>query len=232
MNNIAIITARGGSKRIPKKNIRIFHGKPIIAYSIEAALKSSLFEEVIVSTDSLEIAEIAKAYGASVPFLRSRKNSDDYATSVDVVIEVLENCEKMGKCFEYGCCIYPTAPFIESKDLQEAYRQMIEADTDSCSSVVKFGFPPQRAYIIKDGSLQYIYPENLNKRSQDLEPMYHDAGQFYFFKTHGVICEKRLILQRNIPYIMDNLKVQDIDNEEDWKLAELKYSFLKEIYKE
>lgn len=231
MNNIAIITARGGSKRIPKKNIRIFHGKPIIAYSIEAALKSSLFQDVIVSTDSLEIAETAKAYGASVPFLRSSKNSDDYATSVDVVIEVLENCEKMGKYFDYGCCIYPTAPFVEAKDLQDAYRQMEKAGADSCVSVTKFSFPPQRAYTIQDGCLRLVYPENLNKRSQDLEPMYHDAGQFYFFKSCGVIREKRFTLQSNVPYIMDNLKAQDIDNEEDWKLAEVKYSLLKEMNK-
>lgn len=223
MKNIAILTARGGSKRIPKKNIRNFLGRPILSYSIEAALLSGLFEEVLVSTDSEEIAEIAKAYGAAVPFLRSKKNADDFSTSADAVIEVLKRYGELGKQFDYGCCIYPTAPFITESDLQKAYDLMIKAHADCVVSVVKFDFPPQRGYIIKGQHLILLHPENYEKRSQDLEPVYHDAGQFYFFKPEGVKTEKRLILPNNIPYIMDQQRVQDIDDEEDWKLAEIKY---------
>lgn len=228
MKNIAIVTARGGSKRIPNKNIRDFLGKPILSYSINAALESKLFAEVMVSTDSEKIASIAKEYGAAVPFLRSKKNADDFATSVDAVIEVLNKCEEIGKVFDYGCCIYPTAPFMKAGDLIQSYRLMLESDADCAVSVVKFDFPPQRGYKIKNGRLHLINPENYEIRSQDLEPIYHDAGQFYFFKPEGVKSEKKLTLRNNVPYIVDSLRVQDIDNEEDWKLAELKYRILYE----
>lgn len=226
MSNIAIITARGGSKRIPKKNIRDFLGKPIIAYSIEAAIHSCIFDEIMVSTDSEEIAEVAKAYGAKVPFFRSRETSGDFATSASAVIEVIKKYGESGAEFDYGCCLYPTAPFVEPKDLEEAYRRMVQSGADSSVSVVRYSFPPQRAYIIKDGCLRYAQPENYPRRSQDLEPMYHDTGQFYFFKPEGVLRENRLTLESNVPYEMDELRVQDIDSETDWVLAELKYSIM------
>ena len=151
MNNLAIITARGGSKRIPKKNIREFCGKPIIAYSILAALESKLFSEVMVSTDDLEIAEIAKQYGANVPFLRSEKTSDDFATTRDVLVEVLTEYEKRGQVFDHMCCIYPTAPFVTAQKLKVAYDTMIEHDADDISPMVRYSYPPQRSFYIRDG---------------------------------------------------------------------------------
>ena len=179
MNAIAIITARGGSKRIPRKNIKEFLGKPIISYSIEAALKSGLFEEVMVSTDDEEIAQIARKAGASVPFMRSINTSDDFATTDDVLLEVLDDYEKIGKTFEYMACIYPTAPFVTPEKLSEAIRLLKEHRATGVMPVVPFSFPPQRGMVVSEGRLAYCYPENAMKRSQDLETMYHDCGQFY-----------------------------------------------------
>lgn len=223
MKSIAIITARGGSKRIPKKNIRIFCGKPIIAYSIEAALQSKIFDEVMVSTDSEEIAEIAIRYGASVPFMRSEKTSNDYATTRDVLMEVLESYEKLGKTFDYMACIYPTAPFVTSSKIKEAMRSLQEQDAYELIPVVRFSFPPQRAYIVKDGMLAFKWPEFRSSRSQDLEPFYHDAGQFYFYNIEKYIKSDGNIQERILPQIMSETEVQDIDNEEDWIIAEQKY---------
>ena len=224
MSIIAIITARGGSKRIPKKNIKDFCGKPIIAYSIEAALKSELFDEVMVSTDDLEIAEVAKKYGANVPFMRSEKNSDDYATTADVLKEVLEEYSKRGeKKFEWMCCIYPTAPFITAKKLQESFEYLQKYNADALTPVVKFSYPPQRCFIINNGFLQYKWSENINARSQDLVPLYHDVGQYYFWKVDKFLSDT---IEKVIPYILDELQVQDIDNLDDWKLAELKYKMM------
>lgn len=230
MSAIAIITARGGSKRIPKKNIKEFCDKPIIAYSIEAALKSGIFDEVMVSTDSEEIAEIAEKYGAKVPFLRSSENAGDFASTADVIAEVLECYAREGKTFEYTCCIYPTAPFVTAKKLQDALQKMIDEDADSLMPVVSFSFPPQRGMVIREGKLSYMFPENAMKRSQDLETMYHDCGQFYFLKTDEFLKEKKLVLNKATAMEMSELEVQDIDNESDWNLAELKYrlSVLKE----
>ena len=182
MKNIAIITARGGSKRIPKKNIKDFCGKPIIAYSIEAALTSDLFETVMVSTDSEEIAEIAKYYGASIPFLRGASTSNDYATTVDVLKEVLEEYKSHGKVFDWICCLYPTAPFITRKMLKEAMDTLMDSTAESLMPVVQFSNPPQRALEIENGRLKYIYPEYESMRSQDLDIQYHDCGQFYICK--------------------------------------------------
>lgn len=195
---IAIITARGGSKRIPKKNIKDFCGKPIIAYSIEAAISSKLFDEVMVSTDSEEIAEIAKKYGASVPFMRSAETSNDYATTNDVLIEVFNEYKKRGQEFDIAVCIYPTAPFVTADKLKRAI-DMVEKDgADAVTPVVQFSFPPQRAFIIRDNALEYQYPENASARSQDLEPIYHDCGQFYVMKPKnvmdGIIIKKQLQL--------------------------------------
>lgn len=221
---IAIITARGGSKRIPKKNIKDFCGKPILAYSIEAALQSQLFDEVMVSTDSQEIADIAIEYGASVPFMRSEATANDFATTNDVLVEVFTEYEKRGQKFDEAVCIYPTAPFITVKKLQDAVRVMEEEQADALTPVVRFSFPPQRAFVIREGSLEYQFPECAPKRSQDLEPIYHDCGQFYVMKVENVL--KGLPAKKTVPLIVSELEVQDIDNEEDWKLAEMKYRMM------
>lgn len=221
---IAIITARGGSKRIPKKNIKEFCGKPIMAYSIEAAVDSQLFDEVMVSTDSEEIAEIAKKYGANVPFMRSAKTSDDHATTNDVLMEVFGEYEKRGQHFGLAVCLYPTAPFITAEKLREAVALMEQEGADAVTPVVRFSFPPQRAYIVQDGSLQYQFPENAKVRSQDLEPIYHDCGQFYVMKVDNVL--NGIPAEKHIPLIVSELEVQDIDNEEDWQIAEMKYRLM------
>lgn len=224
MKSIAIITARGGSKRIPKKNIKEFCGKPIIAYSIEAALSSGVFDEVMVSTDSEEIKSIALSYGASVPFLRSEKTSNDFATTADVLEEVLNTYSEAGCLFDYFACIYPTAPFITGKKLSEA-AQLI-ADADAVVSVVRYSFPPQRAYVIKAGAVKYMYPEYERARSQDLEPVYHDCGQFYFCKCQMFLEKHSVILPDTKPYILPEEEVQDIDTMSDWEIAEAKFSVL------
>lgn len=223
MSRLAIITARGGSKRIPSKNIKPFLGKPILAYSIEAAINSGLFDEVMVSTDSEEIAAIAKEYGAEVPFYRSTKTSDDYATTADVLHEVLEEYEKRGKTFEVACCLYPTAPFVTSKKLVTAVEMLESSELDTVFPVVPFSFPPQRGMIVVDGRLTPFQPEHMNTRSQDLTPMYHDVGQFYVFKTEPFKGCNNLMQGRLIPYVMPEMEVQDIDNMSDWKIAEIKY---------
>ncbi len=218
---IAVITARGGSKRIPKKNIKDFCGKPILAYSIEAALESKLFDEVMVSTDSEEIAEIAKKYGASVPFMRSEKTSDDFATTSDVLQEVMEEYEKRGKIFDVLVCIYPTAPFITADKLKKAVLLRKEKNADQVTPVVRYSFPPQRAFVIKEGRLEYQYPEYRLTRSQDLEAIYHDCGQFYVMNAEKM--RKKQSFEDTIPFIISELEVQDIDNEDDWEIAEMKY---------
>ena len=226
MKAIAIIPARGGSKRIPKKNIKSFLGKPIISYPIEAALKSKLFNEIMVSTDDEEIAEISKMLGASVPFLRSTKNSDDFATTVDVLLEVIEEYKKRGKVFNYVCCIYPTTPFISPEKLNHSFKFLIEKKAESLIPIVRFSYPIQRALRIKNDSLQYIYPENRNKRSQELELTFQDAGQFYWIKTDVLINQSSLVTDNSIAYEISELEVQDIDSETDWKIAEIKYQIL------
>ena len=227
MAKIAIITARGGSKRIPGKNIKEFLGKPIIAYSIEAALQSGLFEEVMVSTDSEEIAKISIVYGAKVPFMRSDKNSDDYATTANVIKEVLSEYGKIQRTFEWLCCIYPTAPFVTAQKLNEAMCKIKSKNANGLIPVVKFSYPPQRAFIIDEqGDLQYKYPENINKRSQDLQAFYHDAGQFYFARVDKFLEFENLVFDGCISTILNELEVQDIDSTDDWKLAEVKYKLI------
>ncbi len=228
MSRIAIITARGGSKRIPKKNIKEFCGKPIICYSIEAALSSGLFDEVMVSTDSEEIAEIAKKAGAKVPFMRSAGNSDDHATTADVLLEVLADYEKAGKTFDSLCCIYPTAPFVTASKLKEASKLLEDADADAVVPVVRYSFPPQRAFVRSGDYTVMKYPEHARTRSQDLEPYFHDAGQFYFLKAASFLKEKAVFMPKLISLEMPETEVQDIDNETDWKLAELKYSMMEQ----
>ena len=223
---IAIITARGGSKRIPKKNVKEFCGKPIIAYSIKAALDSGIFDEVMVSTDSEEIAEIARAYGAKVPFMRSAKTSDDFATTADVLMEVLERYQEMGRTFDVMSCIYPTAPFVTPQKLQSAYDTLKKEQAVMAMPVVAFSYPPQRSYVLNGNMLEMKWKENYNKRSQDLEKMYHDAGQFYMYQVDAFVRLKGQMTESIVPVIVDEMEVQDIDNETDWKLAEQKYRLM------
>ncbi len=229
MSAIAIITARGGSKRIPRKNIKIFCGKPIIHYSIEAAIQSGIFDEVMVSTDDEEIAEISKAAGANVPFFRSAETSSDTATTADVLLEVLDEYEKRGQSFEYGCCIYPTAPFITPRKLKEAMDELVKSGAESIVPMQEFSYPPQRGLFIDDeGLVKMLHPEHALTRSQDLQKQYHECGQFYIFRNDAFRIQKDTTMERSIPYIIDPVESQDIDNESDWLLAELKYRFLTE----
>ena len=235
MTSVAIITARGGSKRIPRKNIRDFCGKPIIAYAIAAALDSGLFDEVMVSTDSPEIAELAKAHGASVPFMRSPSASDDYATTADVLHEVLSAYAEREKSFDFMCCLYPTAPFVTAEKLRVAHTAFMESGADMLEPVVAFSYPPQRSFSIEAGLLAYNYPEHVRTRSQDLPTWYHDAGQFYFYRVEAFrrsvegCNEQGGYDLRCVPFVMNEMEVQDIDTLMDWQLAEAKYRLLQEM---
>lgn len=230
MKNVAIITARGGSKRIPRKNIKDFLGKPIIAYSIEMALASNIFSEVMVSTDDDEIIEVALQYGAKVPFKRSEKNSDDFATTHDVIKEVLDQYISLGENFDFACCIYPTAPLISVQTLRAAYEKIITNAFDLVMPIVPFSYPILRSFIKDENqNIQYAFPENINKRSQDLPKYFHDAGQFYFLNVESYLSRGKLIGEKMFGVELDELQVQDIDNEVDWKLAEMKYTIFNNI---
>ena len=227
-NKLAIIPARGGSKRIPRKNIKEFLGKPIIAYSIEAAILSKMFDEVMVSTDDTEIVEVAKQYGAKVPFIRSKKNADDFATTYDVLEEVLLNYKNRGQEFEYACCIYPCAPFVSSEKLKKTFEILIKNNYDTVFPIMSFSFPIQRALKVSENKRVVMFDEKyLLNRSQDLERAYHDAGQFYWFQVDKIL-ENKKILTDNSGYIeITEVDGQDIDNEMDWKLAEIKYKYFR-----
>ncbi len=230
MKKLAIIPARGGSKRIPKKNIKPFLGKPIIAYSIESALNSALFDEVMVSTDDQEIAEIAVKYGAKVPFLRSKKNSDDFASTYDVIEEVLKEYQKRGLEFEITFCIYPAAPFVNKEKFISAFNSLIKNNFDCVFPAQKFSFPIQRAFVISDrvNKIELKFPEYVNFRTQDLKESFYDAGQFYCFRPSKIIEQKKMWTDNTGIIIIDELEGQDIDNLTDWKLAELKFKLLNE----
>lgn len=222
--NLAIIPARGGSKRIPGKNIKDFLGKPVIVYSIEVALKSGLFGEVMVSTDDEQIAEVARKAGASVPVLRSPKNADDHATLADVVLEVVDYYKNKGDRFDKICCILPTAPLISQDRLKEGYKLLVSSDYGSVIPVVPFSFPILRSFKINENNLLELnWPENFNTRSQDLPPSYHDSGSFYWVDYDRFQQEKSLLTQKSGAIVLSEIEVQDIDTETDWKLAGLKY---------
>ena len=223
MAKLAIIPARGGSKRIPRKNIKPFIGKPIIAYSIEAALKSNLFDEVMVSTDDKEIANIAKEYGAKVPFIRSVKNSDDFATTFDVIEEVIQVYKSQGKEFENLCCLYSCAPLITNELLLKSYDLLIRGKFDSVFPIIAYSFPIQRALRIDQRRVSMMLEENLNVRSQDLEDSFHDAGQFYWCNIKQLLVSRKILTQNTGGVKISELEAQDIDTEIDWKMAELKY---------
>lgn len=223
MKNIAIIPARGGSKRIPKKNIKDFLGQPIISYSIQAALESQCFSEVMVSTDDEEIARIAKSYGASVPFLRSNDNSGDFATLADVVEETISNYRKKGEEFDYFCCILPTAPLTSSEKIKEGFKLIVAKKNNGVVPVVRFSYPIQRALKVENDELKMFDPESYNMRSQDLLPAYHDSGQFYWLKVDSFLKSKNFFAENTGIIELSEMEVQDIDTEEDWGIAELKY---------
>jgi N-acylneuraminate cytidylyltransferase len=223
MKTLAIIPARGGSKRIPKKNVKDFLGQPIINYSIDAALNAGCFDEVMVSTDDPEIAEIAKKAGAKIPFMRSRITSGDFSTTVDVIKEVLDEYRKIGKHPEYVCCIYPTAPFITSGKLLNAFNLISSKKAESVVPVVRFSFPILRSFKIEDGLVKLNWPEYRDYRSQDLPLSFHDCGQFYLLHVPTFLEKFTLFPEHTLPLEMAESEVQDIDNDEDWKIAELKY---------
>lgn len=228
MKTIAIIPARGGSKRIPRKNIKDFLGMPIIAYSIKAALESGMFDEVMVSTDDEEIAEVAKEYGASVPFLRSAETSNDFATTADVINEVLDKYEGVGRKFDAVACIYATAPFVTPDRLKDAVGLIESKDFDSAFSCVEFSYPVLRSLTINtEGRIGMKWPEYKNSRSQDLEKFYHDAGQFYISTIEAFKNSNSFWGENTAPVILSELEVQDLDTPTDWVLAEMKYRLLK-----
>lgn len=226
MKTLAIITARGGSKRIPRKNIKPFMGKPMIAYAIEAARKSGVFQEVMVSTEDEEIARIAEEWGAKVPFFRSTETASDYATTADVIDEVLRVYRERGMEFDSFCCIYPCVPFLTDVVLKEAYEEFLGAD--ALIPVCPFSQIPEWAFTICDGILVPKYPEMANVRSQDIPPSYSDPGMFYYSTTESFARTRSVVPSNVRPYVMDEIHCQDIDNDIDWKMAELKFRFINE----
>lgn len=223
MKNLCIIPARGGSKRIPRKNVKPFLGKPMLAYSIEAALATGLFDEVMVSTDDKEIAEVACKYGANVPFMRSEETANDFATTADVLHEVIDRYKKQGRNFDNFCCIYATAPMTQGTDIIAAFNRLIKSEFTIVYPVVAFSYPIWRCLdLAEDGSMQRHWPEFENSRSQDLPKEYHDTGTFYWYKTQDWLKGNLKIGGIEV----DEMTIQDIDTETDWKLAEMKYKLL------
>lgn len=227
MKNLCIIPARGGSKRIPRKNIKPFMGKPIMAYSIEAALKSDLFDEVMVSTDDEEIVAVAKQYGANVPFLRSEETANDYAGLNEVIAEVVKKYKDLGKDFDNVCCILSTAPLLQAEDLEASYQKLIDTEFECVYPIVEFSYPILRSLVFnQQGEIVMKWPEYSNTRSQDLEPCFHDAGSFYWIDAKAYARDYSFDSLKCSGYILDPIKVQDIDTEFDWLFAEMKFQFL------
>lgn len=219
---LAIIPARGGSKRIPRKNIRPFAGRPIIAYAIEAARDAGLFDRIVVSTDDEEIAAVARSFGAETPFVRPPELSDDHATTLEVLRHAVERISETGLAVDLVCCIYSTAPFVRATDICAAGEAIMESGADFCLSVTTFPFPIQRAVrIMPSGRLQMFQPEHLNTRSQDLEEGYHDVGQFFWAQPTALRERKPVFGPGTIPYVIPRYRAQDIDTQEDWERAEL-----------
>jgi pseudaminic acid cytidylyltransferase len=223
MKTLAVIPARGGSKRIPRKNIRKFLGKPVIAYSIQAALDSALFDEVMVSTDDVEIGQVAQAFGARIPFFRSAQTSDDYAAISDVLAEVLTEYEARSEIFDDICVLYPAAPFVTGARIAQGIDLLRRGGHDAVFYVVRYSHPIQRALTLSGGRLSYFHPEHMNTRTQDLTPAYHDSGQLFWI-TRQSFERRRSVFVENIGAVeLPESEVQDIDSPEDWELAELKY---------
>ena len=228
MKKLAVIPARGGSKRIPRKNIKLFFGKPIIAYSIKAALESGCFDEVMVSTDDEEIAGIAREYGANVPFLRSEATANDHAGLGDVVIEVIDKFKESDRFYDYACCILPTAPLLQAEDLQKAFQTLQDGMLKTVFPVVRFEYPILRSLKIESGRILMNWPEYYTARSQDLAPAYHDCGLFYWINVTAFENEKKFFTDNSGSIELPSIRVQDIDTENDWKICEMKYRLLQE----
>ena len=226
MKTICIIPARGGSKRIPRKNIRAFLGTPIIDFSIKAAQDSGLFDEIMVSTDDAEIAQVAQVYGASVPFLRSSETANDHATTAAVLTEVLTTYAQNGHTFERACCLYATAPLVTPDRLREVFDKLESGGFDTVFPVVRYGFPVQRAVTFQHDRLAWLQPEHALTRSQDLAPVFHDAGQFYWFNVARFLESGQLMTGNSSGVEVTELEAQDIDTLTDWQLAELKCRLL------
>lgn len=218
---LAIIPARGGSKRIPRKNIKPFCGKPMIAWSIEAALESGCFDRVIVSTDDDEIAEVARQYGAEVPFMRPLELSDDHTGTIPVIRHAIGTINSQSRAVEQACCLYATAPFIQAEDLRRGLEILQGSGGDYAFSVTSYAFPIQRAIrLTPEGRVEMFYPEHFNTRSQDLEEAYHDAGQFYWGRADAWLQGKMIFSPASLPVMLPRHRVQDIDTSEDWVRAE------------
>jgi len=225
---VAIIPARGGSKRIPGKNIKPFAGKPIIAYSIGAAAASGLFDRVIVSTDSEEIASVARSYGAETPFVRPAALSDDFATTADVILHALEWFAGQGEVPRYACCIYATAPFVRAEFLAQGFALLEQRGAVSVFSVTSYPASIYRALRIDaDGRLAMFWPEHELTRSNDLPEAYHDAGQFYWLDAGRFVVEQRLYSKDSRPLVLPRYLVQDIDTPEDWRMAEAMFEAIR-----
>ncbi len=227
MSNIAIITARGGSKRIPRKNIKEFMGKPMLGYAIDAAINSGIFDAVMVSTDSEEIADVAKQYGAEVPFMRSEKTASDSATTFDALDEVINEYKKLGKEYNTLCCIYPCVPFLKSETLKNAFQKM--QGHDAVIPVCKYPVPIEWAMKIENGILIPNDRDAQNMRSQDIEPKYFDVGMFYFCKTNAMYQYNSLTPEDTAAFVIDEKECQDIDTPEDWAMAEMKYKVMHNV---
>ena len=228
MNAFAIIPARGGSKRIPRKNIRDFCGKPMIAWSIEAAKASGCFDRVVVSTDDEEIAQVAQEWGAEVPFMRPAELANDYAATRPVVNHAIGEITRLFGAPDAVCCLYPTAPFVTIEDLRRGLEMLEEGKADFVFTAATFAYPIQRAFRrTEKGSLERIYPEHRNTRSQDLEETFHDAGQFYWGRTDAFLAEIDTVSEKSRVLLLPRYRVHDIDTEEDWQRAELIFQALK-----
>ena len=224
---LCVIPARGGSKRIPRKNIKSFCGQSMIAYSIKAAIASGCFDKIIVSTDDQEIAEVAKSFGAEVPFMRPDELANDYTATIPVIKHAIEWFDDQGQSPSEVCCLYATAPFVQADSIRKAYKKMKQEKVDYCFTVTSFAFPIQRAIkITAENRIEMFYPEHFETRSQDLEESYHDAGQFYWGKAEAFKQQKSLFSKSATPYILPQHLVQDIDTMEDWKKAELTYKII------
>lgn len=225
--NIAIIPARGGSKRIPHKNVRHFAGKPIIAYSIAAAQGSALFDDVIVSTDDEGIAQVARDFGASVPFVRPSELSDDHTGTTAVVAHAVEWMQRQGRTIDAACCIYATAPLLMIDDLRAGHHHLDSSGMDYVFSATRYAFPPQRALLVGDnGRVAAMFPEYSETRSQDLPPVYHDAAQFYWGSAIAWTEQRPIYGPRSGIVELPHWRVQDIDTPDDWTAAEITFSTL------
>ncbi|WP_028300834.1 pseudaminic acid cytidylyltransferase [Oceanospirillum beijerinckii] len=225
--NLCVIPARGGSKRIPGKNIREFCGKPMIAWSIERAIESGAFDKIIVSTDSSEIAEVAKSYGAEVPFIRPEELADDFTDTLPVIKHAITAMADLGLNYKYVCCLYATAPFVLVNDLKKGLGCLMNKPIDYAFSVTSYAFPIQRALKVNgNGGIEMLHPEHRLTRSQDLEEYWHDAGQFYWGAVDAWLSQRKIFSDRSAPVVLDRYRVQDIDTMADWVRAELMFKMM------